>query len=436
MVRTPNLDRLSVALVACLVALAAALLPEPAAADPSDADLKQSLTQALAERGIEVENISSCSPKGGGTYICRWRADGFFPGEVPYLCVGRSRYNAKSNQWNIGGCHNRLEPQVPLLPEAGPRPAFGYSEDWLRNPAKLGALASGGGTVARAGMLWEGVEVSPGYFEWRGYDELYQRMLSLGIRPLWVLYAAPCWAQSNPQKCEGGKDKVHPSRDNYGALASFGAMVAQRYPQAIAIEVWNEANWKVFWGDEPDPTAYGEMVKAVAPAIHAANPAMPVITAGLSPHITTKRSVIAYRKFLRRAYATGGPQLADAIGAHPYPSRLHHQDFLGNVRAHLHRYRAVMAANGDAGKPIWVTEVGITTAGTKAYSPDQQADALSKIYTLLRRIENVPVVIFHRFLDDGNSGAPNEHGYGVLDANGDPKPAYCAVAEAVGVTCG
>jgi hypothetical protein len=73
MVRTPNIDRLSVALVACLAALAAALLPAAAAADPSDADLKQSLTQALAERGIEVDSISSCSPKGGGTYICRWR---------------------------------------------------------------------------------------------------------------------------------------------------------------------------------------------------------------------------------------------------------------------------------------------------------------------------------------------------------------------------
>jgi len=416
-----------------LAAVAAALLSAAEThAKPSDSELAQSLKDELAQQGIEVDNVSSCRPRNGGkAYICKWRAHGLFPGEVPYLCAGRSRYNVKKHDWLLGGCHNRLEPEVPLLPEPGPHPYFGYNEDWHHNVGKLDELAAGGADVARTGLFWDAVERDPGSFDWGTFDSLYSQMLSRGIRPLWVVQAAPCWAQS--KKCNQGG---HPGEEHYDDLAAFAAQAAQRYPEALGIEVWNEPNYDVYWGGDADPQSYGRMVAAVAPAVHAANPAMPVVTAGLSPHISSEKDAMAYKKFLRRAYRTGGPQLADAIGAHPYPNRLYDQDYLGNVRAHLFRYESVMQKAGDAGTPIWVTEVGITTAGKEAFTPEHQAEGLANIYSQFRRIENVPVVIFHRFLDQPDAAAEGEHGYGVLNGGGTQKPAYCAVAQAREVSCG
>lgn len=420
------------AALALLAATAIALLgAASSAAKPSDAELAQSLTAELAEQGIEVDNVSSCRPANGGkVYICKWRAEGFFSGEVPYLCAGRSKYNVKKQRWNLGGCHNRLEPQVPLLPAAGPHPAFGFNEDWHQNTGKVDELAAIGANVARTGLFWDAVERNPGSFDWGTFDGLYSQMLSQGIRPLWVLYSAPCWAQA--KKCKQGG---HPSAEHFDEFAAFAAQAAQRYPEALGLEVWNEPNYDSFWGGDADPQSYGQMVAAVAPAIHSANPEMSVVTAGLSPHINSEKDAMAYKKFLRRAYATGGPQLADAIGAHPYPNRLPNQDYLGNVRTNLFRYESVMGQNGDADKPIWVTETGISTAGKEAFSPEQQADGLARMYSQFRRIENVPVVIFHRFVDQPGSPREGERGYGVLSGDGGRKPAYCALAAVREVSC-
>jgi hypothetical protein len=156
---------------------------------------------------------------------------------------------------------------------------------------------------------------------------------------------------------------------------------------------------------------------------------MPVVTAGLSPHINDATDAMAYETFLRRAYATGGPQLADAIGTHPYPNRRYVEDYLGNIRVNLFRYLRVMRDFGDESKPMWVTETGVSNDGDEGFSPDQQADALAQIYNLMRRIDHdIPVVVFHRFIDQPGDPRVKERGYGVVAGNGQPKPAYCAVA--------
>lgn len=417
---------------ALLAAIAIALLGAAAtAAKPSDAQLVKSLKQELAQQGIKVDNVSSCRPRrGGSVYLCKWRAEGFFPGEVPYLCAGKSKYNVHKHRWNLGGCHNRLEPRVPLLPDAGPHPAFGFNEDWHHNTGKIDDAAAIGANVLRTGLFWDAVERNPGSFDWSTFDSLYAQFLSQGIRPLWVLYSAPCWAQA--KKCKQGG---HPTPEHYDEFAAFAAAAAQRYPEALGLEVWNEPNYDIYWGGKADPQSYGRMVATVAPAVHAANSAMPVVTAGLSPHIKSDRDAMAYKKFLRRSYATGGPQLADAIGAHPYPNRRYNKDFLGNVRTHLFRYDSVMGQNGDAAKPIWVTEAGISTAGKEAFTSQHQADGLARMYTQFRRIDNVPVVVLHRFVDQPGSPRAGERGYGVLNGNGSRKPAYCALAAARGVDC-
>lgn len=398
----------------------------------SDRQLERSLrAQLRSKEDLTPTRVSRCGPRRHArVYVCRWEAAGLFPGEVPYECSGKARFLTAKKKWRVDECVNQLEPMVPLLPEPGPHPVFGFNDEWGADPqynGRINLLPAAGADVARLTVRWDSVNAAPGSYFWLFYDYIYSQLLDRGIRPLIVVSSAPCWAQAGECVPLG-----HPSADNYDELAVFSAMVAQRYGEAIGIEVWNEPNLAKFWGGQPDPNAYSEILKQVIPAIHAANPGMPAITAGLVPNGQSDPTAYSPEDFLRQAYAAGGPQLADAIGAHPYPFRSYGNDFLGAIRIELFRYLRVMAEFGDAAKPIWATEVGV--ANDEGYDFDQQADALARIYVMFRRIANIPVVIFHRFVDRGDA-VDKERSYGVVAADGNPKPAYCAVAAARQTPC-
>lgn len=426
------------ALGALAVVLAVGLAP-PAGArnenDPkyTDGQLKKRLKAELREQGLEPRGVSSCRPKRGKkVMVCKWRAKGVFPGEIPYDCAGKAKFTVKGKTWEIDPCNSINEPMIPLNAEVGPHPNFGFNEDWVQQLDKLDQLAGSGANVARTGLYWDNIQpTSFNVHVWTLFDLVYQQMISRGIRPLFVLYAAPCWAQSG--SCRQG---AHPAPEYFDELADFAARAAQRYPQAVGFEVWNEPNYEIYWGGQPDPEAYAEMLKQVAGAVHAAAPGMPVVSAGLSPHINDDVDAMAYETFLRRMYAAGGPQAADAIGTHPYPNRRYAEDFLGNIRVHLFRYLRVMSDFGDEAKPMWVTETGVSNDGDEGFSVDQQADALARMYTLFRRIAHpIPVVVYHRFADQPGNPRVKEQGYGVVSGGGQPKPAYCAVANVTDKPC-
>jgi hypothetical protein len=393
-------------------------------------EVKGLLEQELKERGYDGVGASGCS-NNRSRYICRWHAEGVGPGEVPYKCREKAKLRTNKRTWQIPKCRNRLPAQIPLLAEPGPHPTFGYEDDWLQHLGLLDQLQGSGADAARQGLYWSAIERSPGSYDWKPFDAVYQDMLARGIRPLWVLFEAPCWAQDKSAGCNPTK-RYRPTPAHFDDFARFAALAAQRYPEALGIEVWNEENTKLFWGGKPKPKRYASMLKQVAPAIHAANPEMPVISGGLASSYSNSKRGLSTVKFLRKMYKKRAPNVVDAIGIHAYAKKPYHQDFLGALRIRLAKSQRVKRKRGDADKPIWITETGISTAGKQAYSADQQAKALAQIYGLFRRIDGVPipVLIFHRFVDVPTRGFPAEAGYGVLNKQGNRKPAYCAVAKA------
>lgn len=426
------------------IAIVFLLVPEgsPATSDFSAARLEKLLKEELRKRGLDPMRVKKCVQKpDGDSYVCRWKAAGLYPGEVPYKCSGKATFRLPGRRWKIHRCRNKLETMVPLLPELGPHPIWGYNDDWdlyahcgVSGPysylsGAFSLAAEGGANVARQYLKWKTIEGDgPGQYGWQRQDCLYNVMLSRGMKPLLVLSHAPCWARPSGT-CQPTEDIAPPAPEHITDAAHFAALAAERYPEALGIEVWNEPNLKQFWGAYPDPELYSRLVQEVAQAVHEVNPAMPVISAGLAPRRDTDKQGMADETFLRRAYAAGGLQSADAIGAHPYPLRSYSQDYLGNIRVELYRYLRVMKQFDDAGTPIWVTEVGVANA--EGYSPEEQADALVKMYTLFRRIANVPVLIYHRFIDHISTFGPDkEASYGVVSQYGEPKPAYCAMAAA------
>ena len=391
--------------------------------------------------GIDVIKISRCSPvkrKGRVDYskwTCYWRAEGLHPGEVPYHCSGKSRWKRKSKAWRVEGCVNRLQPQAPLLPVPNPDPIFGFNDNWifLDEPA-LDASQAAGAQVARTSIPWVGAEPSPGRMNWQGTDELYRRLRERGMQPLWVLIWAPCWAQPHPDACAAGDNQIRPAREHYDELAAFAVKVAKRYPDSLAIEVWNEPNYPRFWGGAPEPALYAEMLKTVGAALASEAPEMPVVSAGLSPHSDNDTSgSVGYRDFLIEMYERGAIQYADAIGIHPYPGVGPEEDYIADVRVQLGKIQNVQQRYGDAARPLWATEFGVSTTGPHAFPADHQGSALIELYQLMRRISRIDLAVVHRFVEDP-SLAGREGGFGVVNPDLAPKPAYCSLGSVRGKT--
>ncbi|CAN5580601.1 hypothetical protein BH10ACT11_BH10ACT11_08070 [soil metagenome] len=436
------MKRIQITILALLLTLAVGVL----AAGPADAGKAQnalrakSLNKQLRKQGLDpVHSLCIPDQRGGGvvfSYRCSWQAKGRWTGSVPYRCYGKAGYVVEKKAWTIDPCVNKIGPRIPLAPKPLARPMFGFNDDWGVRPGKLTDLKKIGAGVARQNLWWGGIETTPGRYDWTHYDDLYRKMEAAGIRPLWVLLGAPCWAQPNPAGCSAGHTQLRPTPANYDELADFAAAAAARYPDAVGMEVWNEPNFAPFWGGAPDPDSYSQMLSAVASAM--SDSPMPVISGGLSPHGDGKSTATAMDQtmFLRKMFEDGAAQMADGIGTHPYPSTRQPGRIVDQLRARMGDLRETMAEFGAEDMPLWVTEVGVSTVGTDKLSSKEQGKALADIYKTLRRVRQVPLVVFHRFVAGSKASGDREPGFGVLDPKGHRKPAFCMVARALGKRCG
>jgi hypothetical protein len=431
------LRRVSIAILAVAVCLASSWAAASAerrnkSAGPSKSQVVQRLSLRLEKSALFVLEPPQCRRLERKTlFRCQWQAQGHPPAEVPFDCDGTAKLNTRKGRWRIEGCERRLV----TLTDAGPLPLFGYHDLW-RSRGDLQLAARGGAQVVRQALEWDNVEPSRGEYVWYWYDQLYYRMIASGVRPIWYLATPPCWAQRQTQ--DGGNCSAPgtPAPAYHADLAKLAGEAAKRYPLSAGIQVWNEPNYIPYWGSEPDPRAYGDMALRVADAVHSTGTDIPVISAGLAPMWADSENGMAADSFLREAYETGGPQQTDAIGVHPYAFGNFTQDYLSEVRAALYRHVAVMNEFGEADKPIWVTEIGISNyIDARGFTVEEQAVALTAMHELFLRIPSVDAVVIHRLQDDPWAADAREPGYGVVDADGNPKPAFCALAAVRGASC-
>ena len=103
------------------------------------------------------------------------------------------------------------------------------------------------------------------------------------------------------------------------------------------------------------------MLRGAYKDIKAVAPDLPVIMAGLAFTAANDDTAMNDLDFLQGIYDEGGGDYFDILAAHAYGFGRPPDEAPARDRPNFRRlelYREIMAANGDADKPIWITEMG------------------------------------------------------------------------------
>ena len=181
-----------------------------------------------------------------------------------------------------------------------------------------------------------------------------------------------------------------------------------------AVVLWNEPNNLSHWNFKLDPNweRFSDMVKRASAAIRAVNPDLPIVLGGVSS---------CDCDFLRNMALQGVMDSVDAVGVHGFPLDWNHW----GIEEWPSRVREAAAASG---KPVWVTEVGVSSFGAE----EVQVFGIERTLSLLRdRVERVhwyslfdlpptwPAETRHK---EAEGSAYYRHYYlGLVKADGQPK---------------
>jgi hypothetical protein len=199
-------------------------------------------------------------------------------------------------------------------------------------------LASEGGIdwVRRNGVLWNEIEAMEGVRDWSGMAALETEMIFLSqkqMKLILIVRGVPEWAQT-----ENGHACGPIAQEKFAAFASFMNELVSRYSKPpYNVHYWEIGNEPDFpyterdipfgcWGDSLDPyyggAYYGEMLKAIYPAIKTVDHQAQVLVGGLlldcDPNNPPPGKDCASAKFLEGILRAGGGSAFDGVSFHSY----------------------------------------------------------------------------------------------------------------------
>jgi len=245
--------------------------------------------------------------------------------------------------------------------------------------------------IAELGGSWVRMAVQVGTLD--NLDNAVTQSVAAGLKPLLVVIGNP--------SLPGGYDGT------VASLANQCKFLAQRYGPSgtgalqntvSAFEIYNESNRS----DNPprvaDGAAFAPFLKAAYTAIKSVHTSSTVIAGGTIPIFTDPNawapsplppfiifgSTSDPVKWYTDLYAAGCQNFMDAVGFHLYFDEGVTPTTTERQWTYLPGVRAVMNANGDTGKQIWITETGEDAPlNADAATLAQTRDRLKAIIDLL-----------------------------------------------------
>ena len=340
------------------------------------------------------------------------------------------------NEKRLGTMHYRLRAFVLLLllpllavaraAVAAPTSPFGvniHAPQGAELAAELDRVKAAGLGWVRIDFIWAAAEPRKGAYNWRGYDALVAAARARGLEVFATVAYTPAWATDGPE--------ITGVPRNPDDWRRFCFRAAKRYRGKIRYwGMWNEPNLPQFWAGTRDQ--YIDVIlKTGADAIHSGSPAAQVGGPDLA-HLVSGSS--DWYDWLRESLLEAGGKL-DFITHHIYDndgnrdvtSKLAASTAFGG-RPSFWQYvnpsvQEVLKSTGWTNKPVWLTETGWESGRV---SDQRQADYytgfLNDWFTGRPGRDWISKVFFYE-LKDGPDGS---YSWGILRADGSPKPAYNA----------
>jgi len=211
-------------------------------------------------------------------------------------------------------------------------------------------VAQAGFSWVKQQVRWDEIEGVRGAYAWKCIDDVVEQAYARGLEVLLSVTTAPRWARTWTAGEPGPPDA--------DLLAAFLTNMVKRYKGKVnSVEVFNEPNLAVEWGDNLNPGYYVQMLIAGSQAIKQVDPNIMVISAGLAPtRWNDWGTAIDDLEYMRRI-GLDTAYYADCIGAHfndgtssPLASGSPFEQLVTS-------YRTLVGQP----KPVCLTEFGIAT---------------------------------------------------------------------------
>lgn len=321
-----------------------------------------------------------------------------------------------------------------LLVAAAPRPAAAENA----RPYGLNVHAPGGADLTqifdatqsagfgwvRVDFVWAAIEPAPGEFDFRAYDAIVDAAAARGLSVLAILGYTPDWATDGPEGSGVPRDPAD--------WQGFCSQVATRYAGRVErFELWNEPNQSAFWAGSRSQYI-NVIVKPGSAALHAANPAARVGGPALA-HLVSGGS--DWYRWLYDVLQSASDSL-DFVTHHVYDNdgdgditkkltgstRFANQPSLWDIENPSVR-EVLKNVGWYPSRPVWLTETGWNTSQVSEAA--QAAYATGLLDTWFTGVEGKSW-IDRVFLYEARDGVGDD-AFGLLRADGSPKPAYDAV---------
>jgi beta-xylosidase len=287
----------------------------------------------------------------------------------------------------------------------------------------LDLIAGAGFKFVRMDFHWEAIETSKGEYNWAGYDELLANLEKRGLRAILILdYSHHLYEDSvtSPHPITGQAHKTTSSPQHPASIAAFARWAAASakhfHGRHVLWEIWNEPNGN-FWSPKPDAQQYATLAVATCKAIREAEPQATIIGPASSGFPW---------EFLETFLKSGVLEYLDAVSVHPYrnpknPPETAASDYQ-KLRTLIARYAPpsrkdpIPILSGEWGYSTHKRGVSLETQG--AFAARQQ---------LVNLLNGVPLSIWYDWKNDGPDANENEHNFGTVLPDLQPKPAYVAI---------
>lgn len=276
----------------------------------------------------------------------------------------------------------------------------------------------------RLGLNWDTVEPKAGTWRWNVLDPVMQSAEEKGLKSLVYLVGSAPFATSAPAGVSN-PDQYPPS--NPQVYAQSLATLAQRYPDVAAWQVWNEQNLPSFWAPNEDPAKYVDLLNVSLRALEQVSPDSLKVMGGTAYYSQMPvrgglmfESLIQHKAINKHLVSAYHPYSHEPEGDVPGAG-----DFIQNGDT-LNR---LLRQNGSG--QIWATEFGWSSYSgeveyQKLVGTDGQADYMLRRLALMSAMDYDRIFLFA--LSDLDARATlRDRSYGLLDINGQEKPAFKAL---------